>query len=292
MVPQGLRFALVAFLVASCGGGSSGEPVPPPSHRTDLLYGYFMSADNPAGPWLPPSPGVPDSTQETAGHVSMVMTNGWCDWNTAPGRQSCADRARRTIAEGRGLGIKHFVVTVDFLLWAADGTGRPGGVGDVQAFLGTLGGLEDVDAIYPLDEPNTRIGGGDAQRSTFLELRIMLQQLPETKHIAMFAIYAPIRYGTKNMDLFDWIGIDDYDAGTNVFTQFAAIPAGKRTVVVPGGAAPWQADPTPYRSYADAHPEVVAIVPFLWIDHSAAGIRSAPTRSAYVTLGCTLKPCP
>lgn len=285
-----MKYLALCLLLVSCGGGGGSSSVTPPAPpRTDLLYGYFASADNPAGPWLPPVPGQPDSTQETAGHVNVVMTNGWCDWQT--GRQSCADRARRTIAEGRSLGIKHFVVSVDFLLWAPDGTGRPGGVGDVQTFLGTLGGLDDVDAIYPLDEPNTRIGGGDQQRSTFLDLRAMLQLLPETKHIAMFAIYAPIRYGTLNMDLFDWIGVDDYDAGTGVFGQYASIPAGKRVVVVPGGAAPWLADPTPYREYADAHPEVVLIMPFLWIDHSSAGIRSAPTRQAYVALGCSLKPC-
>lgn len=283
---------LLATILTGCGGGGGSAAVAPPAlHRTDLLYGYFGSADNPAGPWLPPTPGLPDSTVETAAHVNVVMTNGWCDWATSAGRQSCADRALRTINEGRTLGVHRFIVSVDFLLWNADGSTRPGAVGEVQAFLltiGRAGALDDVVAVYPMDEPNTRIGGGAAQRDTFLALHAMLAQLPETAHIAMMAIYAPLRFGTLNMDVFDWIAVDDYEAGTNVFAEIEQIPAGKHRWLVPGGAAPWLADPAPYRAYADAHSEVMGIMPFLWIDHSQAGIRNAPTHQAYVTLGCSL----
>lgn len=223
------------------------------------------------------------------------MTNGWCDWSFAAGRQQCATRAIRTIKEGQALGVHHFIVSIDFLLWDQQGLERAGAFDDLRAFVQSLRDsslLPAIDSVYPLDEPNTRIGGGAAQVPTFAKLRDFLAGAEDTRHIELFAIYAPIRYGTIGMTLFDQIGIDDYDRGTGVFDEYAAIPPGKRVWVVPGGAAPWQQDPAPYKQYADAHPEVVGIMPFLWIDRDdAAGIRNARTRTSYVELGCSIKGC-
>jgi hypothetical protein len=96
----------------------------------------------------------------------------------------------------------------------------------------------------------------------------------------------------------DVVGIDQYDIGCNVLGTLndelgRRMKPGARRILVPGpvGGHFSQSDPACFESFAHTHPDVLAIVPFIWIDRWAGvptnvGIRSIPAlRATYTALG-------
>lgn len=279
------------LIVAGCGGGGGGGTQyiggpPPTALRHDILFGYY--GDDAA------------QAAEVAGHTNLYWASHW----DGLGAQIT------NLGRARAAGLTKVVLMME----GQDPAGPAQAVARVRDWMlalrdaRALEGL-DVAALYWRDEPNNpdpAFGGelSDAYvRAVNLGIREMLDRvMPELRGAALAAIFAggsPARPGLEAgadpAGAFDWVGPDHYNLGCGVLGPVQRDIAerkkpGARDLIVPGGA--FGQDPRCFEDYAHAHPDVVAIVAFIWKDRwdtknpSRPGIRGIPEiRALYEAMG-------
>lgn len=247
------------LLLASCGGGSGGSTdVAPtaPTPRVDApYYGYFGSCLT--------------CLAETQAHINLLFEAGW------DGQQALIDDMSRA--------------QLPTML------ALPPAIGDVRALFESLRAanvLRFVIALYPQDEPDVA-GMNETQVNALVGAERQLAAEYFELNAAKFAVIYGTQ-GTPGIGSFDWVGMDNYGAGSSVLgTPYgnlkAALRADQRIILVPGGASPWITDPAPFVERTEGDPQVLVLLPFLWRDIADhAGIRSNGMIGQYTKAGCTI----
>lgn len=255
---------LLALLLGACGGGGGGvRPDPPPSpQRTDLLMGYYG--------------GCPTCATETKDHANLYMTRPW-----GPGGPIWLDETMPQLQAARDNGQR--------VMLGLPGTYDPGGVASVTAAFQAIkaAGLAGIIvSIYPIDEPDVN-GKSDAEVTAMnATLRGLMTDVGMTAAIAV--IYGCATGKRPGLASYDWIGCDDYGRGCGTAPDAslkAALRPDQRLMLIPGGANPWRQDPACFLNAANADPQVVAIMPFLWVDWEQPGVRDNGMREVYCETG-------
>lgn len=288
-----LRVAAAAlfFVIASCGGGggasSSGPitPAPPTPLRTDLLYGYFA--------------GCVDDIIEQADHVNLYWATGMCSSSGT----WFLDMAHE-LTTAKAAGIRNVVITMwPNMVWGPGARDEAKFQFQHLAATGALDGWSTI-VVYPQDEPErSRQPSGepindDLMTAANVAIRAAMATVPQLAGAKLGVIYNCATLQPPGLKTFDWVGCDAYEAGCGAASGtviFALSPA-QRVMVVPGGADPWRQDPACFLSYAETHPNVVAVIPFIWQTADGhTGIRENPTRPLYCAAGRTItgntQPC-
>ena len=263
---------LVAGIVTACGGGGGGgnaheSAAGPPATLTqpprEVLYGYYGHCDT--------------CSAETHRHVNMIHVPNWGPLETTV----------RQLTEARVYGIKHVMLGVPQLYHAPDAERA------LREFFTTLRGanlLTNITALYPLDEPDLHSIPADVISARNALLRRVMAEFPELRTTKLAVIYTS-RPKWPGIDSYDWVGFDDYGAGSQIFTNGLyselkdRLRPDQRVLLVPGGADPWRQDPEPFIAKALEDPQVIGVVPFIWYDFAdrevGRGIRSNGLAGAY-----------
>jgi hypothetical protein len=269
--------AALFFFLGACGGSSSssssGAIAPAPQLRTDLLTGYYG--------------GNAASVLEVATHASLF----WAAEFYGPLEQMAA------LTHAKGAGIRHVILSVPTHAHYQD---LARGELEIRHYLDRLqaaGLLENVAAVYPMDEPDVH-GITDAQvKAANAMYRRIMAGYPGLAGKPLAVFYAcgtgrrPGLSGDRREELYDWIGCDDYDRSCSVLAPSAAVPdllaamrPDQRLLIVAGGSSPWRQDPACFAAYAHREPRVVALLAFLWqttADGRYLGIRENGMRALY-----------
>lgn len=241
----------------------------PPAART-LYFGYFGYA-------------TPEAAQ-TGDHCNLVFLPSWgampTNWPVI------ASRAVDWLNEAKAAGIQNAVLTVDYLIFSG-ATLVPNAAANLTALLTqlqTAGVLQMVKAFYPCDEPDLN-GFSDA---TLVAAVALIKKVA-----AQFAVLADVQCwviygvnGTPGMSAYDAVGRDNYGAGAGALTWYNSVPAGKGLILIPGGAQPWDTDPSAFVAYALTNAATICLLPFLWVDYAGGkGISDNGMAPAYKTAG-------
>jgi hypothetical protein len=277
-----------ALIVAGCGGGGGGsnaggapvshDPVPTPPPRSDPLeFGYYGTWEN-------------SQVADTADHVTFMWVMS-------------GDVGLAQLQEAQARGVKRGVVDVSWLVYTT--TGRtmhngnderkphPQAAENLREYLASvrnLGMLPVISALYPQDEPDVH----GIHEADVVAMNKVVREVA-----AEFGLVVPLVViygtdGTPGIASYDVVGMDDYGSGANVISRIDAMVAPtQKKLLVPGGSCPWFNDIQPFFEKAQADVSVWGIAAFIWTDRwggtSNCGIRSAPTRNAYVAVGKHIK---
>lgn len=283
-----------ALLLSGCGWfGHRGaqqpqQPTPTPTipapvetpaalpARRGLQFGYFGSDDA--------------QVSETADHVTFLMP-AWSDDASQIARALAANMPVCLVVEdalfapgvpSRYLGnaLADALLRAKFDAWRA------------------AGALQLVRYLYVCDEPERDKKLTDADmRAAIITLRGVMGEFPELAAARLWVIFGD-QESYPAIDLLDDVGCDAYGAGADILTgQYQRLKPYLRPdqglILVPGGASPWRQDPRPFLDYANADPQVVAMVPFIWLDQwggtTNRGIRGNGMRGVYSDVGQAIK---
>lgn len=267
--------AIVAIILSNKGSKAIDIVVPSTApNRTDLKFGYYGTYG--------------DQVSETADHTNLQWEPLWNGPNGAV----------VNMAAGR----KVTVLDVDSMIFTGANGSRtiaPTAEGNMRGLFDQLDGagvLRLVKIIVPCDEPNLPKNDRTAMLPGAAALiRRVAADYPALAGVRLGCIYA----GGKPMphvDLFDIVGFDDYEAGSGILSPGgaydqlrAALRPDQRTWLIPSAVGQ---DPASWINFANSHPEVQAIVPFLWADipwESFPGVRSVPEKKeAWIAAGKSL----
>jgi len=270
-----LTVLAAALVLAGCGGGASSTPSAPsapvapsaPIVRTaPLEFGYFGLADIAA----------------TASSTTFTFAIDWGDWTKD--KEAIKARIIAQLQSAKAAGLKA-IVSTGFLTF--DAGYRYLGTAELATFKKQLDALDlspIVIALYPVDEPDIHAQLTDA---------IMVQCCTETRAawpgVKLAVIYGP-NGQTPGISAYDWIGRDDYSAGSGELSRLPAIRPDQQWIVVPGGADPWRQDVAPFAAFAKSQPTVAVLMPFLYSDYAGGkGIGTNGTFPAYAAAGTAIK---
>lgn len=274
VTPRAFLFALlsaIALVTAGCNEDSKpASPWKPPvvsQARSDLLYFYY---------------GDTAAIAEAYDHVNAVMVWGW-------GEKDWLSNVEDRLTEAREHNLK-----VILGLPQSYGDTAPDALRVVFSYLQSRGLLSNVVALYPADEPD--LDKTDEQvRKVNAMIRGVAAEFPELAHVKLAVTYTS-RGQWQGLETYDWIGFDDYTKGDAVLWNEtwidlkARLRPEQRIILVPGGACNWKNRPDAFLAVAQTDPQVIAVMPFLWIDTDppdpTVGIRSCTeTRAAYIDAG-------
>lgn len=246
-------------------------PPMPTKERTDLEYWYYGLQ--------------PGEIEAIRGHVTMVHESEWYG----------GDAAVIESMQAHGMPT---MLNIEPHLWNGSAL-RP----DAAALLGgffmslrSAGVLGNVVALYMIDEPDGKgCAAGDVLAACALA-RQVAERFPELAGVKLACTYSYKRIlpGIEGMD---WVGLDDYGAGSGVLIGdawsqlMARLRPDQRCYVVPGGAAPWHQDPEAFRRWAHATPQCMGIMAFMWGPRTEAdgvtyqGIDTSAVKPEYIALG-------
>jgi hypothetical protein len=266
----------VALFLAACGGGGSSGPTsggpitPAPALRTDLLFGYYSQDAA--------------TVLETAGHANLYFAGTLL----GPLDQLAG------LAHAKAAGYQHVLLVVPSYYFG----GGPMPASEIRLWLQRIdsaGLLVNIDAIYPIDEPDTEREGNRSDAEVTAQnavIRGVMAGFPQLARTRLAVIYSNSgRY--PGIASYDWLGVDDYDRRCGVTSQLEALRMrlrpDQRIIVVPGGSDPWRQDPACLEVYAHATPQVVAVTPFIWQTETDGarllGIRENGMRALYCQAG-------
>jgi hypothetical protein len=270
-----------ALLLAGCGGGggstssSPSTPPVPPAPRTPPLFAYFGLASR--------------QIEETADHVTAVMTPDWGNWDDPADRERIAHATIDALLAARAHGIERAIVSCGFLCFTA--MYRYRGVEDLVAFrqrVEAAGLASMVTALYPIDEPDGHPTSDAVMTQAYSEIRAAWPGP------AIAVIYGDMGH-FPGLSAVDWAGRDDYGRGNGVLERLPPIRGDQRWIVVPGGCDPWRQDPQAFVEFAQRE-NVAWFCPFIWLDQwggtSNAGIRSNGLAESYRAAAATLNRAP
>lgn len=265
---------LIAMLVRDSKRSDIDIPAPA-KLRDDLLFGYYGC--------------VGDQVAETRAHVNLHWE---CFWSgLAQGIADIRAAAMVTVIDVTGA---LFERRDGVLMW------RDAAEHDLRAMFQALrdaGVLQHVRAVVPIDEPNLREHRvcGDMPRAAALIRRVAAEfQHPVLVGMVLTTHGEPMT--ACAIEHFDILGFDDYPERSAIFRKGGAyeqfrrrLRPDQRTWIIPGGYSDCRQDPEPFVNFAHAHPEVWAIVAFLWRDphgNGFEGIADDPEmRAAYTAAG-------
>lgn len=270
------------------------QPQPVPPAPNSILFGYFATRDATGQ----------SSVLESVDHCNMVFTVGWGDWTSYTGRQALMQNMIDDLKVAKAGGVGAAIVSLDFLVYTRSWAARQIASAEVELreFFDKLRAanvLSMVRAFYPVDEPN--LVGIDA--ATIMGVNMMIRRIAndyiELANVKLAVIYTDHLDQLSGVGSYDWVGFDAYDRGAGIFTngQYSTLKSqlrtDQRTLLVPGGASPWRTDPAPFYDKACSDSQVVAIVPFIWIDNwgltGNQGIRSNGMAPAYRRIGTAIR---
>jgi len=274
-----LLLAISVLLLSGCDSGNSNTapPLPPTSpveqslpavpvnRRNKLYYGYFGALDS--------------QMDEVKDHVNMWFEACW-------GGVDCG------IARMQQMQLPTIFV-IDYAVFTNTSprtfVGAEVAAQQLHSVFNKLRAanvLQYVLALYPIDEPDLKdnnISPTDliAANSVIRSVAAMYSELTNVPLCVTYCGWSDYRAVAD----YDWVGFDDYPAKEAIFTngQYATLknvltPAQKITLF-PGGAAPWKQNPAPFYRKAIEDEQVVAVIPFIWLDQWAGtpnnGIRTA-----------------
>lgn len=258
---------LVFTLLTGCGSTGSNNPPPSPQptvQRTDLLFGYYGDCDG--------------CIAATKDHINVAWIWGW------------ESGAAVHLAEAKAAGIPNIIL----------GTQPNSGVipteAAVRSFLSDLqskGLLVNILALCWMDEPEQYHLTTATVLATNAMLRQVMRSFPELSNTKLLVTYMPDDWTQSEqrpgMADFDIVSFDHYTV--NIFAgeyqRFKTrTRAGQRILLFPGGANPWRQDPAPFLAVANADPQVLGIVAFIWQNlGSGPGIGSNGMAPSYQAVG-------
>lgn len=278
------------LLLAGCGssgggGGGGGVPIPIPidpppviaPSRKGLYFGYFGDNDG--------------QIDETADHTNILFEPFWD--GGVPGAVARMQRAQQPT-----------ILAIDKQLFTTDSPRQYLGSTEAKLRLVELcdtllaaGVLKYVVAFYVIDEPDIPEVNipTDILKLACLDCRQVAQLYAELQNVKLAVTYGRSDY--RAVGAFDWVGLDNYGAGAGVLSQFdnlrMQLSAEQRVILIPGGADPWKQDPLPFYEYAQTVPQVVLLLPFIWIDYYGygpnLGVRSNGMAPYYRMVGKAIK---
>ena len=145
--------------------------------------------------------------------------------------------------------------------------------------------LRSLMAIYR-DEPDVS-GLPEAQVAALTAMwRRVASEYPEIQNVRLWSIYGSV--GRAGSSYWDAVGHDNYGTGPSL----QIVNVGQGQILIPGGAAPWREDPRAFLDAAYQTPNVVAVMPFIWVwpgtDHIGAGIEGSFIEAKYRAAGCEI----
>jgi hypothetical protein len=202
--------------------------------------------------------------EEQAEWCNLVYLADWGDWGTPSGRQGIADRIVQQLGDARTLGFRKAVVCVGFLCF--DSAHRSYlGTSEVQRFrqrISDAGLLDLIVGVSVLDEPDL-VPGMTGEVMTIAYRDVKAAWGPS---VALVAIHGD--HGYPGGAEVDWIATDRYDLQDGVLGHLPALHGAQRHLLVCGGASPYRNAPEPFYAFAQAHPEVVGILCFIFGDYT------------------------
>jgi hypothetical protein len=272
--------AVSSLALAGCGGGGSSTPPspqqPPAALRTDLLFGYYGAVDQ--------------TIPEVAGHVNLAWVMGWGSHG------AWLENVTAQLVQARQNGIRAVILHVP-QAYNRGGTAES----DVRYVFQSLlvqGLLDNIVALYPIDEPDVAHRSDAEVTAANVMLRRVMADFPSLHDTKLAVIYSAGN-DRPGIASYDWVGFDDYnkrcDALGDGYTALKArLRPEQRLIVVPGGADPWDQDPSCFFARAQVDQQVIAIVPFIWFDDwedvtnaggGPRGIRSNGMANVYCITG-------
>lgn len=237
--------AAFAAMILGCSGGSAadtGTPAPAPIPRTDKpLLGYYGSCVS--------------CLAATRDHISFYMVMNW---------------------DGDGISEMQRAKAwnIPVILHLPEAYASEGAVRARFATLRALDLLSGIKALYPVDEPD--LAGYSAARVGVANAMVRRVMAEFGLTVPLAVIYSAA-FTWPGVESYDWVGFDNYDPGAGIFSNGdyqrlkSVLRADQRILLVPGGADPWRQDPTPFFNKAQADPQVIGIVAFLWRDYDYQG---------------------
>lgn len=248
----------------------------PPVKRSDLYFGFYGCQG--------------DQVNETRGAINLLMESQW-------------EGLEKTIENIRS-------ADVDVMLDVSPQVFKrvPGGrfiiredahnaLHDLFVRLKEDGVLGKVKVIYPIDEPNNTVGDLKTLQSAVGVIRIIASLHDELDHVKLATTYASDK-DFIGLEMFDWIGYDDYDMKSSILTSdkfknlLASLQPHQQVMLIPGAA--YGQNPVPFVNYAQTNTKVAAILAFLWCDGreadvGAKGARSNGMAKTYLDVGMSIK---
>lgn len=274
IIPAAVVAVIVIGAIVMVRKRKEGKDIPIPSapQRTDLYYGYYGNYG--------------DQIPEVAEHTNLLWE---LLWNGPDGAVTAMQRSGKAT-----------VLDVDKCMFGGV-SGKQYVYPDARIRLRNLfdllrgaNVLNQVIVIVPKDEPNLpKNNVNDLIPEAVALLRSTMLEYPELSATKVGVVFA----GNKEMphkELFDVLGLDDYDARSSIFEPNGqydklceSLRPNQKTWILPGGT--YHQDPVPFLNFANSHPEVMAIIPFIWADipwESFPGIRSIPeVKNSYILAG-------
>jgi len=270
-----LSILATALVLAGCGGGGGSSPstpavpsapVAPLARVAPLQFGYFGIAD----------------IAQTASSITFTHAVDWGDWTKD--KEAIKARIIAQLQAAKAAGISA-IVSTGFLTF--DSGYKYLGTAELVTFKKQLDALDlskIVIALYPIDEPDIHTQITDATMTRCCQETRVAWPGPK-----LAVIYGP-NGQTPGIAAMDWIGRDDYGAGTGVLQRLPAIRPDQQWIVVPGGAEPWRQDVAPYATFAETQPKVAVLMPFLYSDYAGGkGIGSNGLLASYNAAGARIK---
>ena len=257
-------FSLLAcLLLVACGGGggSSSEPVATPPDPTRFVhFSYFAKFQ--------------DQLPATASYTTLTFES-----------QSDLLADVDLIRQNK----LHVILVIESLMYA---NGRFVSIEPVRALLHQLGMLGDLDlivAFYPVDEPDLHYPDAEITLGNNA-LHALCKDFPLLGGCDLMVIYSDHR--PVGLSSYDWVGTDGGQYGRGPLSM--GVPYPQREVVIAGAADPWREAPDAYVAYAQANPQVVAVLAFNWFGYYDEkniyhnGVRDNGTAKAWCLAGRTL----
>ncbi len=238
-----------------------------PAQRTDLLMGYYG--------------GCPTCADETKDHTNLYMTRPW-----GPGGSAWVAEILPQMQQA--------VINGQKIMLGLPGAYDPDAEAQMRAAFPVFKPFAaNIIALYPIDEPDAA-GKTDAEvTATNAMLRTVMSDFGMTAALAV--IYQCTSGKRPGLASYNWIGCDDYGSacdpadGKRYLALKDELRSDQRLMLIPGGANPWRQDPQCFFDAANCDSQVIAIMPFLWVDTDQPGIRGNGMRPAYCRIGRAIK---
>ena len=284
------------------------------SHAQSIqkYFGYYGGdVDN------PPSSAI----SEFKDHVNLYQIINWSGDESSAGREASKQALLSELAKAKA---SHLHVMIPGWPFLFQGTGSPCFTGDLNASQGWNDLTQDmisqgyldpqhpdrsvVSAIYLVDEPNLHCMNdvnGTASPILFWAVNTIranssTSSLPIASILGVQSTkFSEIRQG---MQLFDWVGFDDYGISASQWQSELATLKGyaptKKLIIVPGAQSAATAgqcvgidSPNPFIQEMQTDPQAVWLAPFVWFSkQQCLGVRDIPSlRATYTNVGAGIK---
>lgn len=140
---------------------------------------------------------------------------------------------------------------------------------DYFNYLDLIGALQYVKAVTPFDEPNTQVESAAELMKSIQIIKEVAAGFPVLAGLKLAVIYAAKPETYDCIEMFDFVGVDDYEALSGMLTDGtygrmkARLRPDQKTILLPGGA--FGQDPTPFINFAHNNPEVLGVLAFTWL---------------------------